>query len=134
MKNIPSSEGETPLVRTDFSDQGAWEALVTAVTTPNEDEFLANLHIVDDPAYRDLTSEQVVALAPGELLVVVADSVAVASAEWSVLVLHRTERGHDELRVAAESLWAVENNISIANMDWREFAEAVDDDGVLRGY
>jgi hypothetical protein len=30
-------------------------------------------------------------------------------------------------------LWAVENNLKIANMDWQEFAAAVDEDGVFRG-
>jgi hypothetical protein len=28
-------------------------------------------------------------------------------------------------------LWAVENNLNIANMDWQEFAAAVDEDGVI---
>jgi hypothetical protein len=28
---------------------------------------------------------------------------------------------------------AVENNLNIANMDWQEFAAAVDEDGVFRG-
>jgi hypothetical protein len=26
-------------------------------------------------------------------------------------------------------LWAVENNLNIANMDWQDFAAAVDEDG-----
>jgi hypothetical protein len=30
-------------------------------------------------------------------------------------------------------LWTVENNLNIANMDWQEFAAAVDEDGVFRG-
>jgi hypothetical protein len=35
--------------------------------------------------------------------------------------------------VAAE-LWSIENNLSGANMDFEEFAHAVDDDGVFRGF
>lgn len=31
-------------------------------------------------------------------------------------------------------LWGVDNNLNLANMDWREFAGAVDDDGVFRGF
>jgi hypothetical protein len=31
-------------------------------------------------------------------------------------------------------LWAVENNLSLANMDYEEFAEAVDAQGIFRGF
>jgi hypothetical protein len=31
-------------------------------------------------------------------------------------------------------LWSIENNISLGNMDWEEFAEAADYDGVFRGF
>ncbi|MGW2328195.1 DUF6924 domain-containing protein [Streptomyces sp. NPDC001700] len=34
----------------------------------------------------------------------------------------------------AEWLWSVENNLAISNMDFEEFASAVEDDGVLRGF
>jgi hypothetical protein len=134
MKSLPQAGYETLLVRTDFSDEEAWQALRTAVTTPSEEDFLANIQIVDDPAYRDLTSEQVAALAPGERLLIVADKAAVASPEMPLLVRHTSEEGSAELRVVAEELWSIEINISIANMDWEEFVAAADEDGVLRGF
>jgi hypothetical protein len=31
-------------------------------------------------------------------------------------------------------LWSIENNLSGANMDFEDFARAVDNDGVLRGF
>jgi len=31
-------------------------------------------------------------------------------------------------------LWGVENNLNISNMDWEEFASAVDEGGVFRGF
>ncbi|MGD7706526.1 DUF6924 domain-containing protein [Propionibacteriaceae bacterium Y2011] len=37
-------------------------------------------------------------------------------------------------RVLAAELWSVENNINLANMDWWDFAEHTDDDGVHRGF
>ncbi|MFC5219718.1 DUF6924 domain-containing protein [Streptomyces coerulescens] len=56
-----------------------------------------------------------------------------------MLAVHRPyedepEEGYDELRVIAEELWSIENNISLANMDWEEFVDAADDDGVFRGF
>ncbi|MFF4763215.1 DUF6924 domain-containing protein [Streptomyces sp. NPDC001292] len=139
MKSLPQTE-ETLLIRTDFSDEAAWQALRTVVTTPGEDDFLAELHIVDDPAYRDLTTEQVVALAPAEDdLLIVADSKALTEAEMPLLAVLRTdedgpEQGFAELRVVAEQLYSIENNIALANMDWEEFVDAAEEEGVFRGF
>jgi hypothetical protein len=133
MKSLPWTAG-TLLIRTDFSDQAAWQALHTAVTTPNEDDFLPILHIVDDPAYRDLTSEQVVSLAPACQLLILADKTAVTASGMPLLVIRPGEPDGDELRVVAEELWSIENNISLANMDWEEFVNAADEDGVFRGF
>ncbi|MFI9649356.1 DUF6924 domain-containing protein [Streptomyces sp. NPDC052040] len=141
MKSLPQTD-ETLLVRTDFSDQAAWGALRTAIATPNEDDFLAHVHIVDDPAHRDLTAEQVVALAPARgSLMIVADTTALTAPEMPLLAVmpHDEEDAQpgeefSELRVIARELWSIENNLSIANMDWEEFADAADEDGVFRGF
>ena len=37
-------------------------------------------------------------------------------------------------RVIPSEIWGVENNLSIANMGFEEFADAVDSDGVFRGF
>ncbi|KOT99129.1 hypothetical protein ADK70_04865 [Streptomyces rimosus subsp. pseudoverticillatus] len=133
MKSLPRTEA-TPLVRTDFSDQAAWQALRTAVTTPDDDDCLADVHIVDDRAYSELTTEQVISLAPAKSLLIVADKAALSTPEMPLLVVLVTKKGHSELRVIAAELASIENNISIANMDWEEFTEAADDDGVFRGF
>ncbi|ALV31684.1 hypothetical protein [Streptomyces sp. CdTB01] len=44
----------------------------------------------------------------------------------------RRERGRC-VRVVVAELWSIENNLSGANMDFEEFAGAVDD-GVFRGF
>src|SRR6185503_12588861 len=100
-----------------------------AVTTPIEEDFLPDLHVVDDPAYRDATADQLVALAPEWALLVLADRTALASAELPLLVVRVSPRGSGRLRVAAEHLYSIENNISLANMDWEEFTSAADEDG-----
>ncbi|WP_329454480.1 DUF6924 domain-containing protein [Streptomyces sp. NBC_01497] len=132
--SLPPTDDSTPLVRTDFSDEEAWRALLTAVTTPNEDDFLANLQIVDDPDHRDLTSEQVAGLAGPDLFLIVADRTALTAPGRPLLVLYRDEDESHELRVIAEELWSIENNISLANMDWDDFASSADEDGVFRGF
>ncbi|MER5201146.1 DUF6924 domain-containing protein [Streptomyces sp. NPDC002755] len=125
----------TPLVRTCFSDEQSWQALLLAVSTPTEEDFLANLDIVDDSAYRGLSAERMASLTPPDVrLVVLADEAALAVPERPLLVLRTGAGRHEELRVIAAELWSVENNITWANMDWAEFTDAADEDGVFRGF
>ncbi|MFF0717196.1 DUF6924 domain-containing protein [Micromonospora sp. NPDC003816] len=37
-------------------------------------------------------------------------------------------------RVVPSEMWSVQNNLTIANMDWEDFAENVDGDGIFRGF
>ncbi|MGF1568782.1 MAG: hypothetical protein ACFCVD_12050 [Nodosilinea sp.] len=37
-------------------------------------------------------------------------------------------------RVIPREMWGVENNLSISNMDYYEFADSTDADGVFRGF
>jgi hypothetical protein len=133
---LPNTD-DTPLLRTDFSDDKAWDAARTAIEQPVDDEFLAYVSYIDDPAYRDLTPEQVLALVPEDFdhaIVVVADRVALASAEIPFLVVDLAEERGRQVRVIAEELWSIENNLSIANMDFVEFVNGADEDGVFRGF
>jgi hypothetical protein len=136
VNNLPEIADHTLLVRTDFSDHGAWQALHTALTSPG---LRADMHIVDDPTYRDLSPRQLISLAPAagfpNELLIVADKAAVTSSEMPLLVIYQpAEEDRAELRVIAEELWAIEANIAFANMEWEEFVDAADDDGVFRGF
>jgi hypothetical protein len=128
---------EALVVRTDFSADDAWDALRVALYLPSRDGFLANVALVDDRRYEGLTLEPALDLLPADYrhpLLVLADSVAVASTELPLLVVDlRGERGRC-VRVVAAELWSIENNLSGANMDLKEFADAVGDDGVFRGF
>jgi hypothetical protein len=61
-----------------------------------------------------------------------ADAVAQANDEFPILVVDTSGEDRPSFRVTARCLWAVENNLSLANMDWEEFAASVDPDGVYR--
>ncbi|HZE32490.1 MAG TPA: hypothetical protein VE198_13760 [Actinoallomurus sp.] len=136
MTTLPKT-ASTPVLRTDFSDEKAWESLLAAIATPNEDEFMAYVDFVEDPAHRDLTPEQILALVPEQFehaILIVADRVALASPEMPLLVIDLWEERGRGLRVVVEELWSIENNLSISNMDFVEFADAAGEDGVFRGF
>ncbi|MFG3173378.1 DUF6924 domain-containing protein [Streptomyces sp. NPDC048200] len=128
---------EALVVRTDFSKAGLGEALRAALSAPSADGFLANGVLVDDLSYKDVTPEVAVGLVPGGYqhpLLVLADSVTAASTELPLLVVDLRHEPRRCIRVVAAALWSIENNLSGANMDFEEFVDAVDDDGVFRSF
>ena len=65
----------------------------------------------------------------------IADSTTVNSPDHPVLVVDlRGDMGKRPFRCVPSELWGVDNNLNIANMDWEDFAGAVDEGGVFRGF
>ncbi|WP_051795878.1 hypothetical protein [Streptomyces sp. NRRL S-87] len=127
----------TLLVRTDFDHPEAWETLCHTLETPTADGVHADVVTVDDPAYRGLTPEQVLDRAPdasGVRLVAVADTAALSTAELPLLTIDVAAEPPRSLRVVAAELWSIDNNLSLAAMDYEEFADAADESGVFRGF
>ena len=136
MKNLPRTENSL-LVRTDFSDDAAWVALCDAAREESEDGFQARLECVSDRAYDGLTIDQLVALARtnDDLgYIFLADRVALTNPEQPILVVDLYDEPGRTFRVIPRELWGVENNLSLANMDYSDFADNVDADGVFRGF
>jgi hypothetical protein len=136
VKKLPKTDSSL-LLRTDFSDDAAWAALCEAVQEPSEEGFQARLDCINDTAYDRLTVEQLVALAPkgGDLtFAFIADRIALTNPERPVLVVDLYDDPGRTFRVIPREIWGIENNLSIANMDYNEFAEHADPDGVFRGF
>jgi hypothetical protein len=127
--------GDTPLIRTDFSDEHAWQALVRAAGAPNPDGLRAYFTIVEARGFEGATPQELAALASGARhgCLIVADAVAIAHDDHPLLCVE-LPAGQRSFRVIPAELWGVENNLSLANMDFEDFAEAVDEDGVFRGF
>jgi len=135
MGKFPKST-QALVLRTDFSNERAWEALCVAMTSP-VNEFQANVEFLSDAQYKDLPVEEIVDLARHDYdhsFIFVADRAAIADPESPVLVLDLLSEPGRTFRVIPSEAWSVENNLSIANMDFAEFAGSVDKDGVFRGF
>jgi hypothetical protein len=132
--NIPSTESAL-LIRTDFSDQSAWKSLAAAVCQPS-DPFMFNMEIVDDHANSDATVETLMEALPEDYphsFLVIADNIAISQPDHPLLVVDLlAERGR-QFRAIATEIASIENNLSIANMGFEEFAALVDETGVFRG-
>jgi hypothetical protein len=135
LKYIPKTQ-EVPVLRTDFSNDMAWQLLCTAIRQPVGD-FRAYVDFVSDPEYDGIAVEQVLAVVPPDMphpCIFIVDSIAASNQEHPVLVMDlRRQRGRT-FRVIPSAMWGVENNLSLSNMDFEEFADNTDRDGVFRDF
>lgn len=137
MKPIP--ETEHPLVlRTDFSNQSAWERICAEIQKPvGIFRFRASVEFLDDAGYSGVTKDQLLELIAKDYdhsFIIIADQTAISFPDHPLLVVDLYEKSGQEFRAIPSKIQSIENNLSIANMDFEEFAEAVDKDGVFRGF
>ena len=133
---IPSGQYLTPLLRTDSTRPDRWGALLACIETPNDLGFLAYVSVLTDPELEGLTEEDIRQLSRtdnGTSFVLVADELAQADDDFPILVVDTSGAGRPSFRAACQCLWSIQNNLWLANMDWEEFSEATDHDGVYRG-
>lgn len=137
MKQLPQTSN--PLVlRTDFSNQAAWEAIRAAIQRPVAIfGFRANIEFLDMVEYSGITKEQMLSLLPSKYnhsFIVIVDQIAMTHPEHPLLIVDLFESSGQEFRAIPSAVQSIENNLSIANMDFEEFAEDVDEDGIFRGF
>jgi hypothetical protein len=129
--------GDSLLVRTAFGNEDAWVDALSTVLTETEDGFRAYVKVVDDIAWDRVGWEQVrqAALAGNEhaSVLFIVDSAALVSG-YPIQVIDLGNESRRPFRCIARELWGVDNNLNTANMDWEEFAESTDNNGVFRGF
>jgi maltoporin len=64
----------------------------------------------------------------------IADQTTFTNPERLVLVVDLYEEPGRTFRVIPHEMWSVQNNLSVANVDFYEFADNIDADGVFRGF
>jgi hypothetical protein len=160
MKHLPATE-DTLLIRTDYTDDAIWETVCSEArkmdpdvraalefseqcnraegrpTAQPIDELGTTLHIVSDPQYADATPAELLAVLPpdfGHSFLFIADKTCIKHPDHPLLVIDLySERGRAFRAVPSEA-FAIQSNLSLANMDWEEFADNVDEDGIFRGF
>jgi hypothetical protein len=134
-KKLPLTEN-TMALRTDFSDETAWNLLCKSIQVP-DDEFRAYLDFVNDPTYDGLKADQLPSMLPErstQTFAFVIDRIALTHPDRPILVVDLHDKPGRIFRVVPAEIGNVENNLSIANMGFDEFADAVDKDGIFRGF
>lgn len=123
------------LIRTDFSDDDAWRSLVADAGKPyGPDGFMATFVPVDDEAFEGLGAEELSSHDGDAYFVFAADGASMRGPDRTLLVVDRHHERGRSFRVVLAHAHSVENNLSLFNMDFFEFADAVAADGVFRGF
>lgn len=126
------------IIRTDFSDEHVWSAILEAITSPNAYGFAANLTVVNDKDFADMEVEQLIqTIAEDDFnFFFVVDHYTISHPQHPILCIGKEEDQDKQFRVLPSSIWAVENNLSIANMDFDDFMVQCDANGVfeMRGF
>jgi hypothetical protein len=137
MKQLPQTQN--PLVlRTDFSNQAAWQEIRQAVQKPvGIFRFRANVEFLDHAEYAGLTKDELLELVPKNYkhsFIAIVDQAAISHPEHPLLIVDLFGGSGNEFRSIPSQIQGIENHLSIANMDFEEFAEAAGEDGIFRGF
>jgi hypothetical protein len=125
------------LVRTDFASDQAWDEVSDEAQREYEEGFRAYIEPISDPTFAGATWERVKAALPandhGPAVLFIADGAALTLPDHPVLVVDLLD-DRQPFRCIPSELWSIENNLNIANMDWEDFADAVGEGNVFRGF
>ena len=137
MKPLPETVNALVL-RTDFSDQATWAAICAMIQKPvGILRFRANVELLDEAAYAGINKDGLLTLVSphyNHSFIILVDQTAILHPEHPLLIVDLYERSGKEFRAVPSQIQSIENNLSIANMDFEEFADSVDQDGIFRGF
>jgi len=128
------------LIRTESENEDAWKAICDLIRQPVHDGphiFHAHVEFLDDPHFRSITVEELLARVPSDYphsFLMAVDKAATQSPEFPVLVIDLYYDRGRTFRAVPTAIQGIENNLSIANMGFYEFADHVDEDGVFREF
>lgn len=135
---LPQPDDLASLVlRTDFSDERAWDAVRAALDAAGDHSLATyvsdrRFSVVD---VRALAEEEAVAEEDDQIIYVfLADATTMEDPAHPLLAVDLADEPGRTFRVPARWFPDVSANLSIANMDFAEFADAADESGTYRGF
>ena len=138
-----SGSDETPsadapwVILTDHSKPQAWNEIKNQITQSSILGFKADVKLIDLKKFDGKNRDEILALIQNQYptdFVFIVDVETFASTEHPILVVDFMDDVPNEFRATPEQIQGIENNLSIANMDFFDFANAVDADGIFRGF
>jgi hypothetical protein len=135
MRNFPETD-RSLVIRTDYSDDVQWQLICNVITDP-KNEFDAFVIFLQDEQYNCLSIADLPRFPvdqSAQTFVLIVDDDTCADDEYPILCVDLNDDFGRSFRVVPNQVWSITCNLSIANMDFSEFADNVDADGVFRGF
>ncbi|MEO8050934.1 MAG: hypothetical protein ABI833_11005 [Acidobacteriota bacterium] len=127
------------MIRAHLESRGAWEAIYGLIRAPQyltSEPFYANVDLLDDCEFQNLSADDLLLRVPSDYphsFLLAVGQLTVTHSEFPVLIIAlKADRGRS-FRAIPSQIQGIENNLSIANMDYFEFADCADDDGIFGG-
>ncbi|OQR59308.1 hypothetical protein B6E66_35890 [Streptomyces maremycinicus] len=143
VNTLPDGSGAL-VIRTDFTDEQAWDRLRSYIVSYAPEGLLVDVRTVDDPRHAGMTAGQLRSLVPDRAeypYLAVADATTFAADHAArdrtllVIDVDPDEEGAGEaFRAVASSLAEIDANLSLANTDFGDYVEGAGRDGVYRGH
>jgi hypothetical protein len=159
LNSLPGDQNPL-LIRTDFSDDAAWQTIRAAVMkippdlrenieimkavnaaggadVSEYDQSGEFVHIMADPQYADCTTQQVldqVAKNSQNACLFIVDRRTITDPDHPILVIDLSRPRGRTFRTIPSEVWAIAANLEITNLDWEDFADNVDSDGIYHGF
>lgn len=115
------------VVRTDFSDDEAWNAIIAAIGAPTREGFIACVETCDDREFADLPAARLIEHLPNgtnsrrHRVLFVVDARTVQDAEHPLIVVDAMEEPGREFRLIPSAVQVVADNMNIRNTWFRDF-------------
>ncbi|MEU2623028.1 hypothetical protein ABZ642_33775 [Streptomyces sp. NPDC007157] len=124
-------------MRTEFSDERAWDALRAALDAAGEyphATYVSELRFAG-VGVQTLVDEEAAADEDDQVIYMfLADAATMRDPDHSLLAVDLADEPGRTFRVPARWFPDISANLSIANMDFAEFADAADGSGSFRGF
>jgi hypothetical protein len=137
----PLPKTKNPLVvLTDFEHTQAWKRIKDLISAPvyvPGATFYAGVQFLKDGAFERLGPEDLLERVPMDYkhpFLLVVDNIALTQPEFPILVIDLLRERGRSFRAIPSAVQSIENNLSLSNMSFSEFADAVDEHGIFRGF
>jgi hypothetical protein len=136
--NLPQT-ADTLVLRTDFSDDSAWDAVCDEIRRSECEGFIERYDCVSDRGWKDFPQERFLDFSAPPYFFMVVDAETIRHPEHPLLAVDlnpysQTSREKRMFRLVPAQATGFACNLNISNMDFDEFAESADYDGIFRGF
>ncbi|MEO7308649.1 MAG: hypothetical protein ABIR78_04940 [Ferruginibacter sp.] len=135
MIKLPQGEMEL-FIRTDFSIISQWQKICEEVTDI-ENECPPMITIINDPKFSQLKISDLPQFSKDQVtntFVMLVDEMSSSHPEHPINCVDLTDDFGRYFRVIPSEVCSVSANLGLSNMDFSEFADNVDPDGIFRGF